>query len=263
VLHHLDDPGAGLSALGRCLKPMGCIGLMLYARYGRIGVDLVQQIAQELELKDDDNGLAVLKACLQHSDPYHPLRGYFTVAKDLGHDAGLIDTFLPKREHCYSVKGCLDVVTNAGLIFQNWLFNSPYYPSTNVSQSDAFITKISALPIEQQWAVMERLNTRNACHVFMACESSRDIPPPGLPQADLLKKVPVLRHPFKMRTGKLHRHQQLVELREHNADLMAKIDGKHTVAELCLGNNQALTVNTLAELWRLDVIAFTRQPGGC
>lgn len=260
VLHHLDDPGAGLKALGGCLKPQGCMALMLYARYGRIGVELVQQIAQELQLEANDEGVAVLKACLQHTSPYHPLKGYQLVAQDLNVDSGVIDTFLPKREHSYRVTDCLNLVNDADLTFQNWLFNSPYYQASHRSGADAFTAKLSALPIEQQWSIMERLNTFNACHFLMACGSQRKISAPGLPpRSDLLKQVPVLRRPFAIKDQQLYRGHELIALREYNHRLLAKINGTRTVAELCDGLDQAATLNTMAELWRLDVIAVAQQ----
>ncbi|NDC36404.1 MAG: hypothetical protein EBZ51_13790, partial [Synechococcaceae bacterium WB9_2_112] len=40
------------------------MGLMLYARYGRIGVELMQEIFQLLQLQADNNGLEVIKTCL-------------------------------------------------------------------------------------------------------------------------------------------------------------------------------------------------------
>jgi SAM-dependent methyltransferase len=260
VLHHLDDPAAGLKALAGCLKQQGCIGLMLYARYGRIGVELVQQIAQDLELEANDEGVELLKACLQHTSPHHPLRGYLSVANDLDFDGGLIDTFLPKREHSFRVNDCLDLVAKAGLTFQNWLFNSPYYPQTKRSATDAFIARVSALPVERQWCVMERLNTLNACHFFMARGATRKIAPAGFPpMTDLLARVPMLRQPFAIKDQQLHRHQQRVVLREHNQRLLARIDGTCTVAEICDGLDQAATLNIVAELWRLDVIALAEQ----
>jgi hypothetical protein len=38
--HHLADPRAGMNAVG-CLRPDGAIGVMLYAKYGRIGLELL------------------------------------------------------------------------------------------------------------------------------------------------------------------------------------------------------------------------------
>ncbi len=39
VLHHTANPLLGIKALGRCLRRDGVLGIMLYAKYGRIGVE--------------------------------------------------------------------------------------------------------------------------------------------------------------------------------------------------------------------------------
>jgi SAM-dependent methyltransferase len=42
VLHHMADPLVGMKAIGSCLRQDGALGVMLYAKYGRIGVDLLE-----------------------------------------------------------------------------------------------------------------------------------------------------------------------------------------------------------------------------
>ena len=44
VLHHLQDPAAGIAALTAMLKPDGGLGLMLYGRLGRTGVYPMQEL---------------------------------------------------------------------------------------------------------------------------------------------------------------------------------------------------------------------------
>uniref|UniRef100_UPI0035149617 class I SAM-dependent methyltransferase n=1 Tax=Salipiger bermudensis TaxID=344736 RepID=UPI0035149617 len=46
VLHHLEDPVAGLTALRGALKPEGGIGIMVYAPLGRTGVYHAQAMLQ-------------------------------------------------------------------------------------------------------------------------------------------------------------------------------------------------------------------------
>jgi len=41
VLHHMADPKAGMRALAARLRPDGVAAIMLYARYGRIGVEML------------------------------------------------------------------------------------------------------------------------------------------------------------------------------------------------------------------------------
>ena len=38
VLHHMADPQAGMNAVAGCLRPDGALGVMLYAKYGRVGL---------------------------------------------------------------------------------------------------------------------------------------------------------------------------------------------------------------------------------
>ena len=38
VLHHMADPQAGMNAVASCLRPDGALGVMLYAKYGRVGL---------------------------------------------------------------------------------------------------------------------------------------------------------------------------------------------------------------------------------
>jgi 2-polyprenyl-3-methyl-5-hydroxy-6-metoxy-1,4-benzoquinol methylase len=43
VLHHLPDPDHGLRALRDVLRPSGAMRLMVYARYGRAGIYMLQE----------------------------------------------------------------------------------------------------------------------------------------------------------------------------------------------------------------------------
>ncbi len=53
VLHHLDDPAAGLAALTQALTPTGGLGLMLYGTLGRTGVYPVQTLVKALSPESD------------------------------------------------------------------------------------------------------------------------------------------------------------------------------------------------------------------
>ncbi len=48
VLHHLEDPAAGLAALADVLAPDGGLGVMVYGALGRIGVYHVQEMMHAL-----------------------------------------------------------------------------------------------------------------------------------------------------------------------------------------------------------------------
>ena len=50
VLHHLPDPDHGLRALRDVLRPSGAMRLMVYARYGRAGIYMMQEYCRLLEI---------------------------------------------------------------------------------------------------------------------------------------------------------------------------------------------------------------------
>ena len=130
VLHHLADPLAGMKALAGCLRPDGVIAVMLYAKYGRIGVELLQSVFRDMGLGQDDASVQMVKETISLLSPDHPRPTLSAkIAPDLqSSDAALVDTFLHGRERSYTVDDCIDLVTSAGLVFQGWFLKAPYYP---------------------------------------------------------------------------------------------------------------------------------------
>ena len=128
VLHHLADPQAGMNAVASCLRADGAMGVMLYAKNGRIGIELLQSVFRDLDLSQNDASIALVRQTLSLLPAEHPVKSYLKIAPDLQFDAGLVDTFLHGRERSYTVDDCIDLVTSAGLVFQGWFNNAPYYP---------------------------------------------------------------------------------------------------------------------------------------
>ena len=93
VLHHLLEPLIGLQSLAQCLRAEGVMALMLYARYGRAGVEMLQGVFRDLGLQQDGESIAVVQAALSSLPVDHPLHVYMRLAPDLKFNAGLVDTF--------------------------------------------------------------------------------------------------------------------------------------------------------------------------
>ena len=171
VLHHMASPEVGMKALAGCLRPDGVAAIMLYAKYGRIGVDMMQAVFRDMGLDQSVHSVQMVKQVLASLAADHPVKSYMTIAPDLGFDGGLVDTFLHGRERNYSVKDCLDLVASADLVFQDLFFKAPYHAS--LLSQDPTQLAVSQLPKERQWAVMEQINFRNGCHFFTACKADR------------------------------------------------------------------------------------------
>ncbi|MDI3314993.1 MAG: class I SAM-dependent methyltransferase [Mycobacterium sp.] len=281
VLHHLADPLAGMKALAGCLRRDGAMGLMLYAKYGRLGVELLESVFRDLGLCQDDASIQIVKEAISVLPTDHPARSYLSAARDLQSDAAVVDTFLyvHGRARSYTVDECIDLVTSAGLVFQGWFHKSPYYPhdllasaSGILAPSSRFYSAVKALPERKLWSVMERLQTLNACHFFMACRSDR--PKEGyqidFSTADYLDYVPLLRTRCGLSgTDIFWPGGARLRLTQAQLPFLQYVDGRRTIGDIIehvaqLGGVTAVAVGDFWEfartlfqsLWRLDFLAM-------
>lgn len=232
VLHHMASPEAGMRALAGCLRQDGVAAIMLYARYGRIGVEIMQAIFREIGLGQDEASLFTVKEAIALLPADHPVRSYLSFAPDLRFDAGLVDTFLHGRDRSYTVDDCLDLVASAGLVFQEWFLKSSYYPPC--PPDGGFHAAVSRLPEARQWAVMERINTRNACHFFTACRADR---PPETYRIDwnspaVLGAVPHFRYRCGLDGNAIVRPGWRMDLEPAQAALVRLVDGRRTIRDI-------------------------------
>ena len=84
VLHHMPDPDHGLRALRDVLRPQGAMRLMVYARYGRAGVYMMQEYCRLLGITASEDDLRGLGAVLAALSADHPISGVLRRAKDAG-----------------------------------------------------------------------------------------------------------------------------------------------------------------------------------
>jgi SAM-dependent methyltransferase len=173
VLHHLADPVAGLRALNGVLRPEGVIAIMVYARYGRAGIYMLQELFRLLGLEQKAEDVQVVKNALSALHPQHPVRRYLKMALDLNSDPGLVDTFLHRRDQAYTVRECLDLVHNAGLAFQGWDENSLYYPDGQIPANHPFYPSINKLDGPALWQGMELFYGVIPGHFFYVCRRDR------------------------------------------------------------------------------------------
>lgn len=268
VLHHMADPDAGMAALGRCLRVDGVAAIMLYARYGRLGVEMMQGVFRDLDLRQNDTSLLMVREALAQLPQDHPVKSYLAIAPDLKFDAGLVDTFLHGRERCYTVDDCLELVSGAGLAFQDFFLRAPYCAAS--PDAGALWHAISRLPREKQWAVMERINFRNGCHFFMACRPERD-PASYRIDFDCAQApgwVPSLRYRCTLDGNRLSRHNWTMTLDPAQRAVVARVDGRRSLAAIAAEARQdpgfgarseddslSFTRNLLGRLWQLDVLS--------
>jgi SAM-dependent methyltransferase len=270
VLHHLADPAAGLRALGAVSRRNGVIAVMVYAKYGRAGVYMLQDLFRLLGAQQDAAGLAVVRESLSVVPPSHPVQQYRLMATDLQADAGLVDTFLHPRDKSYTVRDCLDLVRAAGMTFQGWDEPMPYtldLPFAGLPSESGLRSAVRALREEQAWEAAELIRGNMPVHFFHVCRADRD------PRAyrvhfdgeDFLRYVPLIRFaravpgdPIRGRPAVLERPPNPpVPIAPGHIPVLERIDGQRTIAD-CL-RAQSLTGDAAVAFGRALFSYYCRQ----
>lgn len=268
VLHHMADPQAGMNALARCLRQDGAIGLTLYARYGRIGVEMLQAVFRDIGLRQDQASVDIVKKTIAMLSPSHPLQTYLQIeGEELQYDGAVVDTFLHGRDRSYTVDDCIDLVTSAGLVFQGWLLNSPYYHHDLIEPA----TAVDMLSERELWSVMERLHLLAGCHFFMACRSDRpkDSYAVDFSTDECLDYVPEMRMRCGLSGAEIFRPDWRMSLNATQLPFVQNVDGRRTIREIAervaqsadspaanKADLEAFGRKLFQSLWRLDFLAM-------
>lgn len=271
VLHHMADPLAGLTALAGCLRADGALGVMLYAKYGRIGVEILESVFRDLGLSQDEASVQMVKEVVATAPAEHPVRSYLQRARDMQSDGALVDAFLHARARSYTVAECLDLVSAAGLAFQGWFHKTPYYPHNLVAPVNGFQTLLNELPDTKLWSVMERLQTGNGTHFFLACRPERpkenysiDFSAP-----ESLDYVPLTRTACLLSGDEIVWPSAKLKLNQAQLPFVQHVDGRRTIREIIecvaqqgeVGHENRVLVQEFGHtlfraLWRLDFLAM-------
>lgn len=180
VLHHLDDPAAGLAALRSVLARGGGMGLMVYGRIGRSGVYDVQDALRLLspEAEAPPARLTVAKRLLPGLPATNRLRRNEAVTDHLvGGDSGIFDLLLHSRDRAYDIEGFVDLIEDGGLGVTALIEPARYQPETYLT--DPQLRRIAAgLPPRERAMLAERLAGNIARHVAYAVHPDHEALPP-------------------------------------------------------------------------------------
>ena len=155
VLHHLDDPDAGLAALQEVLEPDGAMHLMVYAPYGRTGIYMLQEYCRRLGVSPSEQELVDLAGTLRELPRNHPLEHLLRGAPDFQREGGLADALLHPRDRAYAVPQFFDLIRGAGLAFGRWLRQAPYLAHCGSVAATPHASRLAQLPAEEQYAALE------------------------------------------------------------------------------------------------------------
>lgn len=193
VLHHLEDPKAGLRALAGALAPDGGMGVMVYGALGRTGVYELQEALRQIAPASLPVAERVRLArrtleALPQTNWFK--RNPFLSDHIKGGDAGLFDLLLHARDRAYDVPGFAALVETAGLAIVTFIEPVRYDPDTYVA--DAALRKRGAeLSRLDRAALAERLAGNLTTHTAYLTWPQRL--PGCIARADGPAAVPVLR----------------------------------------------------------------------
>lgn len=191
VLHHLEEPLAGLQALLSVLAPDGGLGIMVYGELGRTGVYHLQDMLRILAPADEDSAgrIDTAKRLLQALPPtnWFVRNGQMTDHKG-GGDAGIFDLLLHSQDRAYRVPELAELADAAGLRITALLPFADYDP-TQLLNSPALLEGLRGMDMLERAAFGELLAGNIKKHVFYAVRADN---PVALPAPDDPAAIPVL-----------------------------------------------------------------------
>ena len=244
VLHHLRDPDAGLRCLRDVLKPHGVMSIMLYGYFPRVGVYMLQEVFRQLGLKQDAEGIGVVKRALAVLPRQHHLNVYRQMAPDLYYDSGLVDTFLHPADRAFTVPQILKLARDNDLSLQSWLDNLQYSLSATIGDPENSVRKLAeTLPVAKQWEIVELMGQSMARHNFLLCHPEKDERDYILDFSadEWLDYIPSRRHPLVAQPAldgsrasrlAIHRLSHSVALEAREAELFQQVDGARTIRDI-------------------------------
>jgi SAM-dependent methyltransferase len=280
VLHHLADPDAGLRALQSVLKQDGAMSLMVYARYGRTGVYMLQEYCRRLGIGTSPQEIDDLMASMQALPQHHPVTAVLRGSRDAQDRDALADALLNPRDQAYSVPELFNFIERNGLAFSRWVAQAPYLPQCGAISTTPHAARLQALPDREQYAALELWRGTMTTHSVVVRRSDGDECPSVRFDDDRWRRYVPVRLPWtvcvreRLPAGaagvllnRSHTYPDLVLVVGAQAKRMVDaIDGSRSIAEIValVGGHDAWShARVLFEqLWRYDQAVFDVSPSG-
>ena len=276
VLHHMPDPDHGLRALRDVLRPRGAMRLMVYARYGRAGVYMMQEYCRLLGIRATEDDLRDLGTVLAALSADHPISGVLRRAKDFRRPEAMADALLHPQDRAYSVPELYAWLDRCGMSFGRWIEQAPYQAQCGVVARSPHAARLASLPSRLQHAAVELFRGTMFSHSFVAYRDDRsedsqpitfagdvwrDYIPIALPGTVCVRErlppgsVAVL-------INRAHIFTDLILTIDAFEDrLLGAIDGNRTLAEILQfaaqdGEGDRRALRFFERLWQYDQVVF-------
>jgi len=276
VLHHLPDPDLGLRALRDVLSPRGAMRLMVYARYGRAGIYMMQEYCRLLDVTTSEDDLRGLGAALEAVPADHPIAGVLRRAKDFRRPEAMADALLHPQDRAYTVPELYAWLDRCGMSFGRWIEQAPYLAQCGVVARSPHAARLASLPSRLQHAAVELFRGTMVSHSFIAYRDDRsdagqpinfagdawrDYVPVALPWTVCVRE----RLPPGSAAVLINRKHKFTDLictvDSFEERLLGAIDGNRTLAEILQftaqdGDGDRRALRFFERLWQYDQVVF-------
>lgn len=276
VLHHLPDPDYGLRALRDVLRPSGAMRLMVYARYGRAGIYMMQEYCRLLEISASVTDLKSLGATLEALPPDHPISGLLHRSKDFRRPEAMADALLHPLDRAYTVPEIYAWLDRCDMSFGRWIEQAPYLAQCGILAGGPHASRLAALPSRLQHAAAELFRGTMVSHSFIAYRDNgavenqpitfagdrwRDYVPIKLPWTVCVReRLPL--GSVAVLINRSHTFTDLILTVDSFEDrLLGAIDGRRTLGEIVQlaspdGESESRALRFFERLWQYDQIVF-------
>ncbi len=276
VLHHLPDPDGGLRALRDVLRPGGAMRLMVYARYGRAGIYMMQEYCRLLEIGASATDLRNLGAALELLHADHPISGLLRRSKDFWRPEAMADALLHPQDRAYTVPEIYAWLDRCGMSFGRWIEQAPYIAQCGLLSVSPHASRLAALPSRQQHAAAELFRGTMVSHSFIAYRGdSADESQPITLSGDGWRDYVPIALPWTVRVrerlppgsvavliNQSHTFTDLILTVDPFEDrLLGAIDGSRTLGDILRlaspsGDGEERSLRFFERLWQYDQIVF-------
>ena len=142
--------------------------LMVYARYGRAGIYMMQEYCRLLEIGASTTGLGTLRAALEALPAGHPISDLLRRSKDFWRPEAMADALLHPQDRSYTVPEMYAWLDRCGLSFGRWIEQAPYLAECGMVARSPHAARLAALPSRPQHAAVELFRGTMVSHSFIA-----------------------------------------------------------------------------------------------
>lgn len=238
VLHHMEDPQAGLAALAAALAPAGGIGIMVYAPYGRTGVYPAQAMLRMIATDSNPaQRVATAKRLLAALPPTNWLARNPALGDHAAQgDAGIFDLLLHGRDRAFAVSELAELVGASGLRIAGLLPPLRYEPAAYL-RDPLILDRLAELSIGARAAFAELLAGNIKTHVVYAVRAENSAETVARP--DAAATIPILRDPAEATLGdgaliaEFDGLKLKFALPPGSGPILRRVDGRASLAAIC------------------------------